>query len=731
MASQLRLVKQTSGRLAQKSSEVSRAADTVHQRVDRVHHAADATHAEIRSMGKATTQKKETAKKAFLIVGIGASAGGFEAFTELLEHLPADTGMAFVFVQHLDPTHESKLAPLLSHSTQMHVTEIRDRTRVAPNHIYIIPPNTALILSHGVLHLSPRRTGDMHLPIDRFFQSLAEDQGNLAVGVILSGNGHDGTVGLKQIKASGGITFSQELSSAKYPGMPESAEGSGCVDFILPPPGIARELERIAGHEALTRVKAPKSEPSLPGQESDLTKLFTLVRSATGVDFSCYKLTTLKRRIMRRMVLRKIEKLEDYLRYLQEHPAEIELLFQDILINVTGFFRDPAAFNVLKKKIFPRIVKNKDESSPIRIWVPGCATGEEVYSLAISLHEFLGKNQNNKAIQIFGTDISEAMVGRARAGMYPRGIESEVSSERLRRYFQKVDSGYQISKFIRDSCVFAKQNVAEDPPFSKLDLISCRNLLIYLGLSLQKKVLPTFHYSLRPGGFLMLGTSETIGTFSNLFTLVDKRNKIYTRNETYSRPEIDFMPATVTESSIPRGGGRCTKAGRGRPFRSAEEGRGDSARPVLPAGGDREPPDGCIALSRQDRPLSRAANGQRQPEPAQDGAGRVDGGPPHGHHAMRPDAFTGSQRSHPHQVQWPLSGRDSGGRALQEFAAGTFLPRIVSRRHRPGAGRGQGRQAEGKPAATAGGTRGRAAPPGIEPNQGIASNHHRGAGSHQ
>jgi two-component system CheB/CheR fusion protein len=553
MADKMRLVKQKSGKLARESSEVRRAADTVHEGVERVHRTAEAAHTEIRSMSRSAEGKKEPVpKKAFLVVGIGASAGGFEAFIELLEHLPADTGMAFVFVQHLDPTHESKLAPLLSHSTQMHVAEIRDRTRVTPNHIYVIPPNTALTLSHGILHLSPRKSGDMHMPIDHFFQSLAEDQGNLAVGVVLSGNGHDGTIGLKQIKAAGGITFSQELSSAKYPGMPESAESSGCVDFVLQPPGISQELERIGSHEVLKRVKAAKADPTIPGTESDLTKLFALVRANTGVDFSCYKLTTLKRRIMRRMVLRKIEKLEDYLRYLQQNAPEIELLFQDILINVTGFFRDPAAFQVLKKKIFPRVVKHKGENSPIRVWVPGCATGEEVYSLAISLHEFLGKNQNNKSIQIFGTDISEVMVGRARAGMYPRSIESEVSPERLRRYFQKVDSGYQISKFIRDACIFAKQNVAEDPPFSKLDLISCRNLLIYLGLSLQKKVLPTFHYSLRPGGYLMLGTSETIGTFSNLFTLVDKRNKIYIRNETYSRPEIEFMPAANLEIA-PRG----------------------------------------------------------------------------------------------------------------------------------------------------------------------------------
>jgi len=556
VADKLNLAKQTSGKLARKSSQLRRDADTVHQGVERVHESAEATHKEIRNMARPSSDKQETtSKKAFLVVGIGASAGGFEAFIELLGQLRSDTGMAFVFVQHLDPTHESRLAPLLSHSTQMEVLEIRDRSRVVPNHVYIIPPNTALSLHNGVLHLSPRKTGDVHLPVDQFFASLAEDQGNLAVGVVLSGNGHDGTFGLKQIKASGGITFSQELSSAKYPGMPESAETSGCVDYVMSPANIARELERISGHEALKRIKAAKAEPILPGAESDLSRLFALVRGNTGVDFSCYKLTTLKRRIMRRMVLRKVEKLEDYVKYLQQNPPEIELLFQDILINVTGFFRDPAAFQVLKKKIFPRLVLHKDGNAPVRVWVPGCATGEEVYSLAICLHEFLGKNQNNKSIQIFGTDISDVMVGRARAGVYPRSIEAEVSPERLRRYFQKVDSGYQISKFIRDVCIFAKQNVAEDPPFSKLDLISCRNLLIYLGLALQKKVLPTFHYSLRPGGYLMLGTSETIGSFSNLFTLVDKRNKVYIRNETYSRPEIEFTPATSLEPAAYRGRG--------------------------------------------------------------------------------------------------------------------------------------------------------------------------------
>ena len=480
---------------------------------------------------------KSRKPKPFLVAGVGASAGGFEAFAQLLERLPYDTEMALVFVQHLDPSHESNLATLLSRSTRIAVTEIRHRTPLAPNHVYVIPPNTALSVSGGILQLSPRKKDDHYLPIDHFFQSLAQDQGNLAIGIVLSGNGHDGAAGLKEIKAAGGITFAQEIDSCKFPGMPESAIATGSVDYILPPAEIAGELNRIANHGGLKRALPPEAPPSA---ENELTRILALLRMTTGVDFACYKPTTLKRRITRRMVLKRIETLGDYLRLLQKNRSEVELLFDDILINVTGFFRDPAAFQLLKKKILPRIIDDKPAGTSIRIWVPGCATGEEVYSLAICLHELLGKNRSNKEIQIFGTDISETMVTKARAGFYPRSIETEISPERLRRYFQKVARGYQISKFIRDICIFARQNVVEDPPFSKLDLISCRNLLIYLGPALQKRVLPTFHYSLRPGGYLLLGTSETIGTFANLFTLVDKKNKVYARAETYSRPRPQF-----------------------------------------------------------------------------------------------------------------------------------------------------------------------------------------------
>jgi len=552
VSNQASLAKQKSASLARQSQHLLRAAHSLHQGIELTHESVDEAHHEIEDLGQSPPATRSgPSNKSFLVVGVGASAGGFEAFVQLLENLRPDLGMAFVFIQHLDPVHESKLAPLLSRATEMSVAEIRDRTPLAPNQIYVIPPNRALTVSNGLLRLSPRKKVGAHLPIDHFFESLAADHGNLAVGVVLSGNGQDGTAGLQLIKAAGGITFSQDARSAKFPGMPESAAQADCVDFVMPPAAIAEELARVARNHVRQHVHYASAEAALPGAEDHLHKIFSILRLATRVDFSCYKLSTLKRRIMRRMVLKKINHLSGYVAFLQKNSGEVELLFRDILINVTGFFRDPAAFKALRKTIFPRLLKQRPPGMPIRIWVPGCATGEEVYSLAICLHEFLGKNRHNKAIQIFGTDISEAMVARSRAGVYPHSIESQVSPERLRRYFQKTHNGnYQISKFIRDVCIFARQNVAEDPPFSKLDLISCRNLLIYLGLPLQKKVLPTFHYSLRPGGFLMLGASETIGTFSNLFSLVDKRNKIYVRNEAYSRPEIDFTPASPIEAAI-------------------------------------------------------------------------------------------------------------------------------------------------------------------------------------
>jgi two-component system CheB/CheR fusion protein len=550
LKSSIEALRKTSSSGRQTAASVRKRSKGIHEAVKSVEKTAEAVHLKIRKTearvaeaGKQTEAGAKKTHKPFLIVGIGASAGGYEAFAQLLETISPETGMAFVLVQHLDPTHESKLSELLSRATKMAVVEIRSETVVEPNHVYVIPPGRALTILEGVLQLKPRRKTGTHLPIDEFFQSLALDQANRAVGVILSGNGMDGTLGLKQIKAEGGITFVQDEKTAKFFSMPGSALHAGCVDFVLAPPAIAKELERISRYSPLRREKISKVEPTLPGTETDLVKIFGLLRALTGVDFSYYKLTTLKRRITRRMVLKKIENLREYLKHLQQNPNEVDLLFNDILINVTGFFRDPPAFAALKKKVFPRMLRQKPSGSPIRVWVPGCSTGEEVYSVAICLHEFLGKNVNAKAMQIFGTDISDRMVSRARLGMYPESIAAQVSPERLRRYFTKTDHGYQISKLIRDVCIFAKQNVAEDPPFSKLDLISCRNLLIYLGPLLQKKVMPIFHYSLQPSGYLMLGSSETIGSFSNLFTLTDKKNKIYSKLETQSRPEMEFFPS--------------------------------------------------------------------------------------------------------------------------------------------------------------------------------------------
>jgi two-component system CheB/CheR fusion protein len=400
------------------SDGIRKAAKAAEQKAHALHVKVETTEAHVADAEKQIEPRSKRVNKPFLVVGIGASAGGYEAFAQLLDNLSPDTGMAFVLVQHLDPTHLSKLSELLSRSTEMPVVEIQNNMVVEPNHVYVIPPACSVIISQGALRLQPRRRQGSNLPIDELFVSLAFDQGNRAVGVVLSGNGTDGTLGLKQIKAEGGITFVQDEESSKFYGMPGNALHAGFGDFVLAPAAIAKELERISRYSPLRRDKMGKADPSVPGMETELVKIFALLRAMTGVDFSYYKMTTLKRRITRRLVLKKIESLTAYLKYLQQNPNEVDLLFNDILINVTSFFRDSQAFSALKKKVFPRILKQKATGSPIRVWVPGCSTGEEVYSLAICLHEFLGKNVNAKAMQIFGTDISETMVGRARRGVF-------------------------------------------------------------------------------------------------------------------------------------------------------------------------------------------------------------------------------------------------------------------------------------------------------------------------
>jgi len=456
--------------------------------------------------------------------------------------LPDDTGMGFVLVQHLDPKHESKLGDLLAKSTRMPVQEAAQDLAVRPDHVYIIPPNTTLSIAAGVLRLEPRgEARGPHLPIDHFLKSLAEERQTGAIGVILSGTGTDGTLGLEEIKAAGGITFAQDEQTAKHAGMPLSALRSGCIDRVLSPAEIARELARIGRHPYLAPVQTETRAPEAAAEANHFKNILALLRSAFNVDFSAYRDTTVKRRIMRRMVLHTKESLGDYAKHLERDRVELDALYHDILINVTSFFREPETFEALKTRVFPEIIEGKDPNTPIRVWVPGCSTGQEAYSLAIALSEFLEDKPVRPAIQIFATDLSDTVsLSKAREGIYPENIEAEVSPERLRHFFSKEDSRYRVSKVLREMVVFAKQNVASDPPFSHLDLISCRNLLIYLAPPLQKRVIPTFHYALNPSGFLVLGHSETVGAFTDLFGVVDQPHRIYVKQTTVARQYPHF-----------------------------------------------------------------------------------------------------------------------------------------------------------------------------------------------
>ncbi|MBI4463535.1 MAG: PAS domain S-box protein [Acidobacteria bacterium] len=491
--------------------------------------------------------------KPFPIVGIGASAGGYNAFVGLLRNLPADSGMAFVLVQHMDPTHESVLNKLLAKETQMPVIQVSDGLEVIPNHAYVIPPNKEMTIRKGILRLVARPGGASgYSPIDAFFTALALDQRSAAIGVILSGIGSDGTRGLKAIKAEGGITFVQDEKSAKFPGMPASAFTAGCVDFVLPPQEIAKELSRAARHPYLTLPEALVA-PQMPIAEENgnLRRICRLLQTASGVDFSLYKPSTIRRRIARRMVLRQIPNLSQYVQFMEKHPEESAALFEDILIHVTAFFREPEAFNTLQKKVFPKIIETLKPGDDIRIWVPGCSSGEEPYSIAIALLEFLGDRASDFPVQIFATDISTKDIEKARAGKHPESALAEVSPAIQRRYFTKAEGNYQISDVIRDMCVFARQDLGKDPPFSQLNLISCQNVLIYMGPVLQKRIMATFHYALRPNGFLWLGKSEAISAYSDYFTLEDRKFKFYSRRPAPAPPIPEFTPANWPRASIP------------------------------------------------------------------------------------------------------------------------------------------------------------------------------------
>jgi two-component system CheB/CheR fusion protein len=477
----------------------------------------------------------------FPIIGIGASAGGLEAATSMFKELAIDLGAAYVLVLHLDPARESAVTEILARGTRMPVLQVKDGMRVAPDHVYVIPPNCEMTISAWVLHLHSRpERRATNTTIDTFLRSLAKAHGSDAIGVILSGTASDGTLGLAAIKGEAGITFAQEPSSAKYDGMPASAIASGCVDFIMTPVGIAKEIARIRHHPYIT--DGHKLEPALLGDESDLDQIFRLLRRMTRVDFSGYKSPTIARRIQRRMALTKIEKLKDYGTFLQREAQEVNALYQDLLINVTSFFRNPEAFESLKHTVYPAILKARTSASiPIRIWVPGCSTGEETFSHAISLVEYLGEERADVPIQIFGTDLSQSAIQRARVGVYKENIEADVTPLRLRRFFHRSDGGYQIRKNIRDLCIFSTQNIFNDPPFSRMDLLSCRNVMIYLSPLLQKRVIPIFHYALNPTGFLMLGSSEgLLGAGSELFEMTDKKQKIFRKKQVSSAVAFGF-----------------------------------------------------------------------------------------------------------------------------------------------------------------------------------------------
>ena len=478
----------------------------------------------------------------FPVVGIGASAGGLAAIEQFLAAMPPDTesGMSFVLVQHLDPNHKSILLDLIKKYTKMHAFKIEDGMRVQPHCVYVIPPNRDLSILHGRLHLmEPSAARGMRLPIDFFFRSLAEDQRERAICIVLSGTGTDGTLGLKAIKGEGGLAIVQSPESASYDGMPRSAIDTGLVDYVLPPDKMPEQLLSFVEH-TFVKPQFPVIDfaPAIP---DSFEKVFILLRSRTGHDFSQYKKNTILRRVQRRMVVTQIDDMEDYVRYLQTNPMEVETLFREFLIGVTNFFRDPKAFDALKEQIIPHLFEREPSSGPVRIWVPACSTGEEAYSLTILLQEQADSLKHGHKVQVFATDIDDRAIEKARSGLYLESIAADVSQGRLAQFFTRENSAYRIRKNIRDLVVFAKQDIIKDPPFSKVDMISCRNLLIYMEPRLQKKLMPMFYYALNPDGYLFLGTSETIGEFVDLFSIVDKKWKLYRRRSDVT-PRAAFSP---------------------------------------------------------------------------------------------------------------------------------------------------------------------------------------------
>lgn len=484
---------------------------------------------------------KMVARSKFPIVAIGASAGGLEALKIFLHAVPANSGMAFVVVQHLDPHHQGVLPELLQHATTMPVQQVADRMKVQPDQVYVIPPNYDMSLLNEMLYLfEPTGAHGLRLPIDFFFHSVAQDQKERSIGVILSGMGSDGTHGLQEIKENAGIVFVQTPESAKFDGMPRSAIEAGLADVVAP----AEDLpEKIIAYKKHTPELGLADECKFRGC---VDKVAMILRMQTGHDFSLYKQNTMSRRIERRMGIHLIKELSDYVKFLNETPQEGKLLFKELLIGVTSFFRDPQIWEKLKNEVIPELISDREPEKTLRAWVPGCATGEEAYSLAIVFKEALDSEKTARGcrLQIFATDLDADAIDKARAGIFNENIAADVSPERLERFFIKTDNGYQINKAIREMVIFAPQNCIMDPPFTKLDLLSCRNLLIYLAPELQRKLMPLFHYSINPGGCLLLGNSESIGNFTHLFSAIDAKARLYKRHESnLDQRLVDFPTA--------------------------------------------------------------------------------------------------------------------------------------------------------------------------------------------
>jgi two-component system CheB/CheR fusion protein len=478
------------------------------------------------------------------IVGIGASAGGLEALEQFLRHVPAGCGLAFVIIQHLDPTRTGMMPELLQRVTGMQVFQARDRMKVKPDCVYVIPPNKDMSVLHDVLYLfEPSASRGLRLPIDFFFRSLAEDRQKGAIGVILSGMGSDGTLGLRAIREKGGVTLVQEPDSAKFDSMPRSAINAGLADLVAPADEL---LARIIDCLRHPRVIARSECPLLDNDQGSFEKILILLRHKTGNDFSLYKKNTVCRRVERRMMVHQITGVTSYVRYLQENPQEVELLFRELLIGVTTFFRDPEAWEKIRSEVFPLLLAGRPAGCGLRAWSTGCSTGEEAYSLAITFREALEqmKPPESFTLQIFATDLDQHAVDKARRGIYPAKIAEDITPERLQRFFLKEENGYRVRKEIREMVTFATQNIIMDPPFTKLDILICRNLLIYLTAELQKKLMPLFHYSLVPGGILFLGSAESVSSFTDLFAPLDSKTRLFRRRESFQTYEPLTFPVS-------------------------------------------------------------------------------------------------------------------------------------------------------------------------------------------